>query len=42
MTEFKCLQDKWRHVLLAIYHVILQKMSQRKSEEGGMIKYCKS
>ena len=39
MTEFKCLKDKWRHVLLTIYHVIIQKMSPRKSKEGVMIKY---
>ena len=43
ITEFKDQKDKWRHVLLTIYYVIIQKtMSPRKSEEGIMIKFCKS
>ena len=38
---FKCLKDKWRHVLLTIYYVIIQKtMSPRKSEEDVTIKFC--
>ena len=42
MAEFKCLKDRWRHVLLTIYYVIVQKtMSPRKSEEVAMIKVCK-
>ena len=46
MTEFKCLKAvfiSWRHVLLTIYYVTIQKaMSPRKSEEDVMIKFCKS
>ena len=46
MTEFKCLKAvfiKWQHVLLTIYHVIIQKtMSPRKSQEDFMIKFFKS
>ena len=39
MRELKYLKDKWRHELLTIYYVIIQRMmSPRKSEEDVMIK----
>ena len=44
LTEFKCLKDKWRYVLLTIYYVIIKQktMSSRKSEEDVMNKFGKS
>ena len=44
MAQLKCLKAvlQWRHVLLTIYDVIIQKtMSSRQSEEDVMIKFCK-